>query len=183
MDLDVQEGIKAEAIHGNKSQNARQRALKDFKEAHKVHPYHEHVLNNLASSYEITGNHTKAKQFYLEALRVNPTFKEVRINLAAILYNEKNYIQALDIILNSLVLPFQKRKQSNDNYDIYLKTIFKGWANSVADLSSEKQKMILNDMLNRFEENPQQAEKIMRKAIQRRTTLNLDYLSYHLNYK
>jgi len=152
-------------------------ALKDFKEAYNVHPYHEHVLNNLASSYEITGNHTKAKQFYLEALSVNPTFKEVRINLAAILYNEKNYIQALDIILNSLVLPFQKREKSNDNYDLYLKTIFKGWANSVADLSSEKQKMILNDMLNRFEKNPQQAEKIMRKAMQKRTTFNLDYLS------
>ena len=152
-------------------------ALKDFKEAYNVHPYHEHVLNNLASSYEITGNHTKAKQFYLEALSVNPTFKEVRINLAAILYNEKNYIQALDIILNSLVLPFQKREKSNDNYDLYLKTIFKGWANSVADLSSEKQKIILNDMLNRFERNPQQAEKIMRKAMQKRTTFNLDYLS------
>ena len=81
------------------------------------------------------------------------------------------------LILNSLVLPFQKRKEANDNYDSYLKTIFKGWVNSVADLSSEKQKMILNDMLNRFERNPQQAERIMRKAIQRRTTFNLDYLS------
>ena len=37
--------------------------------------------------------------------------KETRVNLAAILYNERKYVEALDMILQSKVEPYWKRKK------------------------------------------------------------------------
>ena len=86
-------------------------ALEDFETAYKLNPHHVHVLNNLATLYEIKGDHNRAKEFYTTALKVNPTFKESRINLSAILFNEKKYVEALDVILQSKVDAYWKRKQ------------------------------------------------------------------------
>ena len=54
---------------------------------------------------------------------MNPTFKEARVNLAAIIYNDKDYLTALDVILESKVDLHWRRVRDNDNYDLYLKTI------------------------------------------------------------
>ncbi|MBL4587535.1 MAG: O-antigen ligase family protein [Flavobacteriales bacterium] len=52
--------------------NQQEDALKDFKQAYKVNPYHLHVLNNLATSFELKKRHGKAIDLYKEALIVNP---------------------------------------------------------------------------------------------------------------
>jgi len=127
-------------------------ALKDFKDAYKVNPYHLHVLNNLATSYQMRGDSEKAKKFYRDVFKVNPTFKETRINLAAILYNEKKYVQALDVILQSKVDPYWKRKKNNDNYDLYLKTIVNSWINSVYINANNEQKKALNAWRKSFDQ-------------------------------
>ena len=127
-------------------------ALKDFKDAYKTNPYHVHVLNNLATSYQMRGDSEKAMKFYRDVFKVNPTFKETRINLAAILYNEKKYVQALDVILQSKVDPYWKRKKNNDNYDLYLKTIVNSWINSVYVNANNEQKKALNAWRKSFDQ-------------------------------
>ena len=159
------------------NQNKFNLAFDNFKRAYEIHPFHVHVLNNLATLYEINKNSLKAKKYYKDALKVNPSFKEVRVNLAAILFNEKKYNEALDIILQSKVDPFWKRKQNNDNYDLYLKTIVLKWANTIKLNSSFEERKILDKYIRKFNEYPKLPDKIMRKVYEKRYLLEESYLN------
>jgi O-antigen ligase len=150
-------------------------ALQDFKESYIVNPNHVHVLNNLATIYEIKGNHKEAKEYYYKALEVIPTFKESRVNLAAILFNEKEYEQALDVILESKVYPYWRRKKEGDNYDKYLKIIVNSWSNGLLN-KSEEETLRIKNILNSFEKNPDFAEKRMREIKLNRDNLDISYL-------
>ena len=150
-------------------------ALQDFKESYIVNPNHVHVLNNLATIYEIKGNHKEAKEYYYKALEVIPTFKESRVNLAAILFNEKEYEQALDVILESKVYPYWRRKKERDNYDKYLKIIVNSWSNGLLN-KSEEETLRIKNILNSFEKKPDFAEKRMREVKLNRDNLNISYL-------
>ncbi|MDB4127035.1 O-antigen ligase family protein [Flavobacteriales bacterium] len=152
-------------------------ALKDFKDAYKTNPYHVHVLNNLATSYQMRGDSEKAKKFYRDVFKVNPTFKETRVNLAAILYNERKYTDALDIILQSKVDPYWKRKKNNDNYDLYLKTIVNSWINSVYINTNNKQKKALDALRLSFDKKPQNAAPKMIAIFKIRQKEDVDYLT------
>ncbi len=74
-------------------------ALSDFELARKVHPYHLHILNNLAACYEQKGNHTKAIECLNEALRISPDFQDALVNLSAAYYNTGNIYKAREVIL------------------------------------------------------------------------------------
>ena len=154
-------------------------ALKDFQAAYKVNPYHVHVLNNLATSYQMRGDSEKAKKYYRDVFKVNPTFKETRVNLAAILYNEKKYIEALDVILQSKVDPYWKRKKVSfqDNYDLYLKTILKAWIGSVIENSTKQEQKALNKWLLKFDKKPQLADKKTKSIFEIRQKKDVDYLT------
>ena len=152
-------------------------ALKDFEWAYKVNPYHVHVLNNLATSWEMKGDSKKAKKFYRDVFKVNPTFKESRINLAAILYNEKKYVEALDVILQSKVDPYWKRKKNNDNFDLYLKTIVNSWINSVYVNTNNEQKKVLDAWGLSFEKKPQSLATKMMDVFKIRKQEDVDYLT------
>ena len=154
-------------------------ALKDFESAYKVNPFHVHVLNNLATSWEIKGDSKKAKKFYRAVFEVNPSFKESRINLAAILYNEKKYVQALDVILQSKVDPYWKRKKTppNDNYDLYLKTIVNSWIKSIYQNSSTKEMVELDNLSLKFNNKPHYSAKIMVDIFDIRQKEDVDYLT------
>jgi O-antigen ligase/Tfp pilus assembly protein PilF len=76
-------------------------AFVDFQSAYKANPFHIHVLNNLATCFELKGNHEQAITLYKEAIRINPHFVDAIINLTAVLYNLKQYDQALLIIEQS----------------------------------------------------------------------------------
>ena len=135
-----------------------------------------HVLNNLATSYEINKERIKAKEYYNKALKINPTFKETRINLAAILFNEKDYVNALDVILKSNVAYYKKRVKNNDNYDLYLKTIVKGWVNSI-QTENNKEKKELDKVIKEFDNNPEKAAWKWKKINQKREENKVDYLT------
>ena len=151
-------------------------ALNDFKSAYDVNPNHIHVLNNLATSYDMLGDYKKAKEFYNKALKVNPTFKEARVNLAAIIYNDKDYLTALDIILESKIDLYWRRVRDNDNYDLYLKTIFQAWANKeIIDLDNNN-KEILNSLIVYFEEYPASAERKLRAVFNKKIELGINYI-------
>ncbi|MDG1136606.1 MAG: O-antigen ligase family protein, partial [Bacteroidales bacterium] len=152
-------------------------ALKDFEGAYKVNPYHVHVLNNLATSWEMKGDSKKAKKFYRDVFKVNPTFKESRVNLAAILYNEKEYTEALDVILQSNVDPYWKRKKNNENYDLYLKTIVNSWINSVYVNANNKEKKALDALKLTFDKKPHLAGPKAKSIFKIREKEDVDYLT------
>ena len=152
-------------------------ALKDFKDAYKVNPYHVHVLNNLATSWQMKGDSKKAKNFYRDVFKVNPTFKEARVNLAAILYNEKKYVEALDVILQSKVDTYWKRKNNNDNYDLYLKTIVNAWINSELKSSNEQEKIALKRWVLYFDIQSKHIDAISKSIFKIRQKEDIDYLS------
>jgi len=74
-------------------------ALEDFKEAYKAHPYHIHVLNNLATCYELEGNHERAIFYYKKALEIYPAFEDALINLGATYYNRGRYEEAYETLM------------------------------------------------------------------------------------
>jgi O-antigen ligase len=152
-------------------------ALQDFKDAYSVNPYHVHVLNNLATSYQMRGDSEKAKKYYRDVFKMNPTFKETRVNLAAILYNEKKYVEALDVILQSKVDPYWKRKKNNDNYDLYLKTIVNSWINSVYVNANNEQKKDLDAWMLNFDNNPEYAVNKTTDIFKIRQKEDVDYLT------
>ena len=63
-------------------------ALKDFLKAYNIHPYHIHVLNNLASTYVLMAQKEKAIKIYNEAIAINPLFGEAHLNKAIVYYND-----------------------------------------------------------------------------------------------
>ena len=151
-------------------------ALEDFKSSYLVNPFHVHVLNNLATLYELNNNSTKAKKYYNEVFNVCPTFKETRVNLAAILFNEKKYEEALDIILQSKVDPYWKRKPKNDNYDLYLKSIYNGFVKNIMFPLSIEEKKSLDRIKHHFDEWPHIAEEKIRSAYQIRKNEGINYV-------
>jgi len=74
-------------------------ALEDYKKAYDAHPYHIHVLNNLATCYELEGNRSQAINFYKQALMIFPQFEEALINLGAAYYNDGRYSDAYKALL------------------------------------------------------------------------------------
>jgi O-antigen ligase len=74
-------------------------ALVDYKKAYNAHPYHIHVLNNLATCYELQGNHDEAIKYYNKALKLYPQFDETLINLGATYYNTGRYEEAYETLL------------------------------------------------------------------------------------
>lgn len=62
-------------------------AFADFNKAYQVNPNHVHVLNNLATSYEIKGDHNSAIVLYKQALKISPNFKDAQYNLSATYFN------------------------------------------------------------------------------------------------
>ncbi|MFH1614707.1 MAG: LamG-like jellyroll fold domain-containing protein [Planctomycetota bacterium] len=75
-------------------------ALKDYKQAYKVYPYHIHVLNNLATCYELQGNHGQAIYYYGKALKIFPEFGEAITNLWATYYNSGRDEKANELLLH-----------------------------------------------------------------------------------
>ena len=92
-------------------------ALSDFEEALNLNPYNPHVLNNVATVYELFGESEKAIEYYQEAIRVAPNFESPIINLAIIFYNKSNYKEAYRLLNLNYVNYKDKRR------DVLLKNI------------------------------------------------------------
>jgi O-antigen ligase len=99
--------------------NNRSEALEDFKRAYRVHPYHIHVLNNLATCHELAGNHREAIKYYNKALEIHPQFEEALINLGAAYYNAGRYEEAHETLLRCV------RKRRNLKLQKYLRAVEK----------------------------------------------------------
>ena len=91
------------------------------------------------------------------ALDIIPTFKESRINLAVLYYQEKEYSKALDVLLQSHIDVFQNRIINDDNFDYYLRIIFQSYVSNLFDLTNEEL-LIFNKIINEFNEEDLQGK-------------------------
>lgn len=101
-------------------------AKASFEKAYMLTPYNMHVLNNLASSYESSGDHQKAEEFYLKALAISSGFEEARLNLSAVYYNTNQSEKAFDIIEKCNV------NTPNPKYVTFLGPILNAWITTMA---------------------------------------------------
>jgi tetratricopeptide (TPR) repeat protein len=111
-----------------------------FDAAYKLHPYHIHVLNNLASCYESLGNHQHAISLYSKALDISKDFEESLLNLAAVYFNISDIQKAFETISKCSIY------SENPNYRVYLKAILKSW------MEHERSKQKDFQTLNRINE-------------------------------
>lgn len=93
------------------------KAFSNFSDSYKLNPYHIHVLNNLATCYELQGNHGLAIDFYKQSLKIAPQFEDAILNITAIYYNLNNYDSALAYI--SMI----DTNSANPKYKIFLNTV------------------------------------------------------------
>lgn len=152
-------------------------AYKDFKRAHSLNPNHLHVLNNLATSYQLRDNSEKAKMYYNDALRISPRFEDASVNLAAVLFNEGEIQEALNVILRCNFIKDTKK------YNQYLKIIINKSINEYilsTDLNQSDTKKILTlkDKLNNDFEN---VKKKFRVIYELKKTNNSHYIKLYLN--
>ncbi|MCB9231536.1 MAG: O-antigen ligase family protein [Bacteroidia bacterium] len=91
-------------------------AANDFREARKIHPWHPHVMNNEATSYEVAGEHEKAIQLYLETLALYPDFEDVYLNLAAVYFNLGRNEDALQTLCG--FEPHSKKRERKQYLDV-----------------------------------------------------------------
>ncbi len=104
-------------------------AFKDYKISSEINPYHIHVLNNLATCYEMKGNHFKAIENYKKAIHISPAFDDALLNLTAVYYNLGYIDSAFNAIVrvdttskNEKYLPFIEAIV-NKKIDLIIETI------------------------------------------------------------
>ena len=157
-------------------QNQIEKALVDFKLAYKVNPNHIHTLNNIATCYGLLGEMENAKEFYNKVLALYPTYKQSRMNLAIIYFNENQFTQSLDIILQSRVDHYKLRVDNKDNFDFYLKTIFKGYTDSIYNYSSFEEQVMLSSFIQEFDVTKTGKNvDVLQKAFRQRTNSKMNY--------
>ena len=152
-------------------------AYEDFKRAYSLNPNHLHVLNNLATSYQLRGNTEKAKMYYNDALRISPRFEDASVNLAAVIFNEGETQEALNVILTCNYVKDTKK------YNQYLKTIISKSINDYMGLAKPSQSEIkkilsLKDQMNNDFEN---VKKQFRVLYELKKTNNTHYIKLYLN--
>jgi O-antigen ligase/lipoprotein NlpI len=120
-------------------------ALKDFEEAYQINPYHVHVLNNLASCYELKGEHDNAIRFYKNALTVAPNFEEAWLNLCAVYFNLGQTDSAYQTLTNIDL------HTKNPKYEKFLTVVMKTKFGSIVNTNPSLQKWY--DRINKEPEN------------------------------
>ena len=73
-------------------------AYNQFLKAYYIHPNHVHVLNNLATSYELDGQHDIAISLYNKTINISPGFIDPYLNLCTVYYNTGQIDLAIDVL-------------------------------------------------------------------------------------
>lgn len=95
------------------------KAFSDYQESYKINPYHIHVLNNLASCYEIKANHEMAIALYNKSLDISPLFEDALLNLTVVYFNIGN----IDSAINKIGVI--DNEVNTEKYKLYLNAVLK----------------------------------------------------------
>ena len=115
--------------------------------------------------------------YYNDALRLSPRFEDASVNLAAVLFNEGEIQEALDVILRCNVIKDTKK------YNQYLKTIINKSINEYifsSDLNQSDTKKILT-LKNKLDNDFENVKKNFRVIYELKQTNNSDYMKLYLN--
>ena len=105
-------------------------------------------------------------QYYLQALNVSPKFEDASINLAAVYFNEKRYVEALDVILRC------DNAKDKVKYQQYLSTIFNRF---IAENNLDRQNENLSKLLTLMNEESEKFNREIQKIYQKRIKENKTY--------
>ncbi len=112
-------------------------AFADYQKSYEINPYHIHVLNNLATCYELKKEHAKAIEYYNKAIALSPNFEDALLNLAAVWYNLDYTDKAYEVI-NKIDIKTGNPKYKDFLYAI-LKEIIIKYNLTIDDLNIRKQ--------------------------------------------
>jgi hypothetical protein len=87
-------------------------AKAEFKKAYNLHHYHLQTLNNLATSFDLSGDRDSALVYYKKALNISPRYEESLVNIAIVYYN----LDSLQTSLNYLLkVPYSSKNPDKFN--------------------------------------------------------------------
>lgn len=138
-------------------------AFKDYQQCYETNPYHFHVLNNLATCYELKGEHLKAIELYNKAIHIAPKFEDALLNLTAVYYNTGKYDSAYSI-LNRV-----DSTSKNGKYIPYLEVVLK---KRIEILSTSIKEERLTMLFKNIQENNQWIVNIFIKSKQNSCTFD-----------
>lgn len=95
------------------------RATSIFEEGIQVHPNNIHLINNLASVYQLSGKDDKSLQFYKKAVQIAPFYQDGILNLTSLQFNTNHVEEAY----TTLVKHATKFESNRSTYNQYLFTI------------------------------------------------------------
>jgi tetratricopeptide (TPR) repeat protein len=107
-------------------------ALTEFENALKVHPNHIRVLNDLAGSYEQSGNYDKAIYYYKKTLSITPNFTEGKLNISVAYFNAGK-IDSSFYFIDKLYGQYQDYRE-RENYNKYLDVILSEYAYNLLNI-------------------------------------------------
>jgi O-antigen ligase/tetratricopeptide (TPR) repeat protein len=138
-------------------------AFKDYLQCYKINPYHYHVLNNLATCYELKGNHSKAIELYNEAINIAPKFEDALLNLTAVYYNTGDFDRAFSTI------DCVDSTSKNEKYIPYLEVVLKS---RIEQLKNRSNDHLLIELFIKIQENNQLMTIIFMKSKQNNITFD-----------
>ena len=138
-------------------------AFNDYLKCIEINPYHIHVLNNLATCYELKGNHDKAIELYNNAILISPKFEDALLNLTAVYFNTNRFDSAF-ISINKV-----DSTSKNTKYIPYLETILK---KRIELISLKIKEVDLINIFNKIKGNNQWLTTIFAKSKQNSITFD-----------
>ncbi len=112
-------------------------AKEELLRAYSVHPYNIHVVNNLASVYQLSGDLLTAITYYNEALRISPKYLDGALNLAAAYFNFGQVEEAYQV-LKKYHKVFLMDGSGDERYRQYMIVIMRTVRDNLADQQEEQ---------------------------------------------
>lgn len=153
-------------------------AFYNFKKAYKTNPYHIHVLNNLATCFELRNDHRSAVKYYKKAVKISPNFNESLLNLSAVYYNSGD-IDSAYYYFNKVDTLCKDAKYHKFMYPV-LKGVISSLKNNLKDKS-------VKNILSRIQNSESWTKNIFYKSIRnkiefkKQLMLDINYLLQRSN--
>jgi tetratricopeptide (TPR) repeat protein len=142
-------------------------AFCDYLKCFEINPYHIHVLNNLATCYELKGNHERAIELYNNAILISPKFEDALLNLTAVYFNTNRFDSAF-VTINKV-----DSTSKNSKYIPYLQIILKKRIELI-NLKINEEELI--NLFTKIKENNQWLTTIFAKSKQNCITFDMQLL-------